>query len=133
MKKIIFFFLLSLGSVQLLTAQTTTDKVAKTATAIGYSSDLSQGKITFTKTFVPGDGQQFKAVYTLALNENPSINNGKKVPVSLSKNALQDFFTTHAVISDKWASVNRYITDNKIALDDEKGWIAAIQYFNNMQ
>lgn len=130
MKKIIFCFLAGIFFSQLLTAQTS---VEKNATATGYSSNLSQGKITFTKTFVPGDGQQFKAVYTLSLNENPSINDGTKVTVSLSKNALQDFFTTHAAISDKWVSVNRFITDNKISLDEEKGWIAAIQYFNNMQ
>ncbi|MDE3251994.1 MAG: hypothetical protein KGO92_04250 [Bacteroidota bacterium] len=130
MKKIIFCFLITLGCSQLLTAQTTVDK---TATPIGYSSNLSQGKITFTKTFVPGDGKQFNAVYTLAVNENPSINNGKKETVTLSRNALQDFFSTHPAIADKWNSVNKFITDNKISLTDEKGWVAAIQYFNNMQ
>ncbi len=130
MKKILFFLLIGIGSGQLASAQSASKK---TVTPSGFSSDLAQGKLTFTKTFQPGDGKLFKAVYTLANNENASSHNGKKITVTLSKSSLENFFSTNGDIAPQWAAVNKFITDNKLSLDEEKGWVAAIQHFNNMQ
>ena len=51
--------------------------------------------------------------------------------MKLSKDFYETIFLKASPeISDKSASLNKFVTERNISLADEKGWIEIIRYFN---
>ncbi len=98
-----------------------------------FESSLVSGTISLNKSFKQGDGKDIIVVYSLQKND-PYFNGRKPIPISLSKQSYDSVFTkTTSDLAGKWAVMNQYITENKIPLSTEKGWIDIITYFNKLK
>ncbi len=103
------------------------------ATTNSFESTLVTGNLNFIKTFQPGDGKDFVAVYSLAKTDDASFNNRKPIQISLSRQSFDSVFTkTSSDLAAKWNQLNKYIESNKILLSEEKGWMNVISYFNGL-
>lgn len=120
-------------------AQTKTASVAPAATKVNitllpdsFESTLAAGKINLLKTFaVIQEGSAAKLSYSLTGSAGFRYNGGKPMDVRISR-AFYDgqFLQSSADISSKSAILLKYIQDKNINLDDEKGWISLISYYN---
>ena len=139
MKKIV---LIVLGSMIGLSVQAQAKKSSnapvsakptqETATPISFETSLASGTLTLNKAFKQGDGKDFLTIYTLSKNKDASFNNQKPISISLSRKSFDSVFTnTSAELASKYAALNKYVTDNKISLTDENGWIALIRHYNS--
>jgi hypothetical protein len=107
--------------------------VAKEATITGYESTIAAGRLSLAKVMTQTDGPYFKTGYTLTLFADNSFNNRKPVKIGLSRKSFDSVFTRgSAEMNSKYPLLNKYVSDYKISLDEEKGWIAVIKYFNSL-
>jgi hypothetical protein len=140
-KMILLVIVLSAGSVSFAQlkpglvrqAEVKSLTVAKESTVVGYESTIAPGRLSLAKVFTPSDGEVFKMGYTITHLTNKEFNNSKPVKIGLSRKSFDSVFTHgSAEMVGKYPALNRYINENKIQLDQEKGWIAVINYFNNL-
>jgi hypothetical protein len=104
----------------------------ETATPTSFETNLASGTITLSKTFKQGEGKEFLTIYTLSKKDDALFNNRKPISISLSRKSFDSVFTkTSAELAGKYAALNKYVTDNRISLTDENGWIALIRHYNN--
>lgn len=109
-------------------------RVYASATPSSYETNLTQGKIILSKTFKKGDTEDFETIYTLINNAGRSVDNRKPIRVAMNQRSFDSVFTrVSAEMSDKWPVLNKYITENKLSMADEKGWISVINYYNSLQ
>ena len=107
--------------------------VAKDATVVSFEKTLAAGSLTLTKGYFKGDGELFETVYSLVKYSDASFNNRKPVRIGLSRKSYDSVFTHgSSELAGKYAVLNKYITDHNISLNDEKGWIALIRYYNDL-
>jgi hypothetical protein len=106
--------------------------VAREGILTAFESTLVAGQLSLSKVINKGDGQQFETYYTLR-NADKLFNNRKPVRIGLSRQSFDSVFTRGAgEIAGKWNILNKYVTDNNISLNDEKGWISVIKYYNSL-
>jgi hypothetical protein len=99
-----------------------------------FETSLAPGALSLNKVIEKGDGQSFVTSYTLSKRGDASFNNGKPLKIQLNKESFEQAFPkTSSEASAKWNSLNKYVTNRKISLTDEKGWIAAVNYYNSLQ
>ena len=109
-------------------------RVYATATPSAFETSLTQGKITLYKTYKKGDTKDFETIYTIINNAGRSVDNRRPIHVAMNQTSFDSVFTrVSAEMSDKWPILNKYITENKLSLTDEKGWISVINYYNGLQ
>jgi hypothetical protein len=107
-------------------------EVAKEGTVASFETNLVPGDLTLTKAYRKGDGQAFETVYALK-SKDPAFNNRKPVRIGLSRKSFDSVFTyVSAEMSAKRVILDKYITDQKISLDNEKGWVALVRYYNSL-
>ena len=70
----------------------------------------------------------FVPYYTLL---NAAYNNGKPLEVNLNKESFDTYFKTTTELSAKLSYVVAYAQEKKLSYNDEKGWKALIDYYNN--
>ncbi len=98
-----------------------------------FETSLATGTLSLNKVIEKGDGQSFVTSYTLSKSGDASFNNGKPLKIQLNKQSFdQAFPKTSSEAAAKWNSLNKYVTNRKISLTDEKGWIAAVNYYNSL-
>ncbi len=108
-------------------------EVAKEGITVSFETNLVPGDLTLTKGYQKGDGQAFETIYTLIKLKDVSFNNRKAVKISLSRKSFDSVFTyVSAEASGRRAILDKYITDQKISLNDEQGWIALVKYYNSL-
>jgi hypothetical protein len=107
--------------------------VAKESKMVGYESTIAPGRLSLAKVFTQSDGEPLKTSYTITHLIDKHFNNSKPVKIGLSKKSFDSVFT-HGTeeMAAKYPALNKYVADNKIQLDQEKGWVAVINYFNNL-
>ncbi|MEO7531424.1 MAG: hypothetical protein ABIS69_08435 [Sediminibacterium sp.] len=104
---------------------------AKEGTVVSYESNLVAGKLSLTRGYQQGEGTAFETIYTLVKHNDPTFNNRKPVRIGISRKSYDSVFTRgSAELAAKYPVLNKYITDSKISLDNEQGWIALINYYN---
>lgn len=108
-------------------------EVAKEGTVVGFQTNLVPGDLTLTKGYQKGDGLAFETVYTLIRSKDPVANNRKPIRIGLSRKSFDSVFTyVSAEMSARRVILDKYITDQKISLNSEKGWIDLVRYYNNL-
>ena|GEM_PF-950601 len=97
-----------------------------------YESSLIQGKLTLNKKFAKDAGNSgYTLSYTLISSNEKSPIKDKPLEMKLTKDFYETIFLKASPeISDKSASLNKFVTERNISLSDEKGWIEIIRYFN---
>ena len=119
------FFSFNVLKAQVVQSSVTT--VSKKGEVLSFSANLSQGSLTFTKTFTQNSSGIFQASYTLS---NPFYNSGKPMEVQLNRQSFDMYFKT---TTELWATYNQMIKraqDKNLAFTDEKGWTALMEYYN---
>lgn len=107
--------------------------VSTNAVFSSFESSLVSGTISLNKSFKQGDGKDIVIVYSLQKND-PYFNGRKPIPISLSKQSYDSVFTkTTSDLAGKWAVMNQYITEKKISLTTESGWVDVITHFNSLK
>jgi hypothetical protein len=113
-------------------APVTAKPSADAVTPISFETSLAYGTITLNKIFRQGEGKEFVTIYTLSKKGDASFNNSKPLSISLSRKSFDSVFThASAELAGKYAALNKYVSDNKISLTDENGWISLIKHYNN--
>jgi hypothetical protein len=108
-------------------------EVAKEGTPVSFETNLVPGILTLTKGYQKGDGDAFETFYTLVKYKDPTFNNRKPVRIGLSRKSFDSVFTyVSAEMSAKRVILDRYLAEQKISLDNEKGWIALVRYYNGL-
>ncbi|MES2371410.1 MAG: hypothetical protein V4557_02445 [Bacteroidota bacterium] len=146
MKKM-FFILLIIFTGLLAHAQTETKsntltpaapvskkiEVAKEGAVSSFETNLVPGGLTLTKGSKNGDGLAFETFYTLVRSKDPVLNNRKPIKIGLSRKSFDSVFTyVSAELSARRVQLERYVTEQKISLDTEKGWIDLVRYYNSL-
>ena len=135
---LLFAGLWAFGQKKAITAtpvapSTTNVKVSTNAVFSSFESSLVSGTISLNKSFKPGDGKEIIVVYSLQKND-PYFNGRKPITISLSKQSYDSVFTkTTSDLAGKWALMNQYITEKKISLTTENGWVDIITHFNQLK
>ncbi len=108
-------------------------EVAKEGSVVSFETNLVPGDLTLTKGYLKGDGQIAETFYTLIKSKDPTFNNGKPIKIGLSRKSYDSVFTyVSAEASAKRPILDKYITEQKISLDSEKGWIALVRFYNGL-
>lgn len=127
------YFLLAilLLSTCLVKAQVSTKAttMAKQGEVISYSSDLSQGKLVFTRVFRKGNAEMYLTVYTL---RNAAYNNGAAIDIKLTREAFDSYFKTTPELSARYNQLIKYAQDQKLSFADEKAWTSIMDFFNDL-
>jgi len=103
--------------------------IAKQAEVLSYSSDLSQGKLVFTKVFRKGNAEMYLTTYTMW---NAAYNNGKAIDIKLTKEAFDSYFRTTPELSARYNQLIKYAQDQKLSFADEKAWASLMDFFNEL-
>lgn len=130
MKGLLFFAFI------LLAAGTTHAQVKpnQTVTLSEFESTLVQGNLTLTKTYKQGDGDKPVIIYAIARTNDPNTENRKPEKISLSKASFDEYFTKNAAaLGNRLTSLNQFIADNHLSMDEEKAWIAVLKHYNNIR
>lgn len=108
-------------------------KIAKDAVVTGYEATIAAGRLSLAKVITAEEGEPVVQGYTLTLYSDNSFNNRKPVKIGLSRKSFDSVFTRgSAEMVAKYPKLNKYVTDNKLSLSEEKGWISIIEYFNTL-
>lgn len=108
-------------------------EVAKEGTVTSYETNLVAGVLSLTKGAQKGDGLAFETIYTLVRSKDPVLNNRKPIRIGLSRKSFDSVFTyVSAEMSARRVLLDRYVTEQKILLDTEKGWVDLVRYYNSL-
>lgn len=130
MKIFLFFLFITFASVT-THAQV---KPNQTATLSEFESTLVQGNLTLTKTYTKGDGDKVVVTYHIARSNASDATTRKPEKISLTKTAFDEYFTKNAAaLGNPLPGLNKFISDNHLSMDDEKGWIAVLKQYNNIR
>jgi hypothetical protein len=109
-------------------------EVAKEGTVTSFETNLVPGRLSLTKAFQKGDGQVFEVAYALVKNNDASFNNRKPVRIALNRKSFDSVFTkVSSEVAGKFNILNKYVQDNSLSLNEEKGWISLVKYYNSLQ
>lgn len=129
--KLWYFLCISFFSLSVVEAQTPIKPVAtdvgKYGEVVSFSANLSEGSLTFTKTFLKTSSGIFQPTYTLL---NPAYNNGKPMEVQLNRQAFDMYFKTTTLLSAAYNLMIKRSQDRNLSFNDEKGWTALMEYYN---
>jgi hypothetical protein len=108
--------------------------VSSTATLTSFETSLVQGKLTLRKTFnKSSDGALFTTNYSVVNSTSRASDNSKVVSISLNRESFEMVFTRGTTdMTDKLPTLNKFISDKNISLTEEKGWVAVLDYYNNL-
>ena len=117
------------------TKQAAPPRTYASATPSSFESDLiSSGKVRFSKAFKQGDGKDFVAIYSIRNTGERNLEQNRPIQVKLGRESFDSVFTkTTADMAAKWKILDKYITDNKISLTEERGWVNVLTYYNGLQ
>jgi hypothetical protein len=108
-------------------------EVAKEGTVIGFETNLVPGDLTLTKGYQKGDGDAFETVYKLVKYKDATFNNSKPVRIGMSRKSFDSVCTYISTeMTAKRVLLDKYVAEQKISLDTEKGWIALVKYYNSL-
>lgn len=112
-------------------------KVAKEGTVVGFEKVIAPGRLSLSKSYTENSTANETAAlrvnYFLTLSADNSFNNRKPVKIGLSRKSFDSVFTRgSSEMAGKYAALNKYVTDRKISLSDENGWVAVVNYFNQL-
>jgi hypothetical protein len=106
-----------------------------TVAPLSYESSLAYGKMTLLKTLSrQPSGTEYTTTYSLVGSESHSgFNNGKPLEIKLSKDYYYGtFLNSYREIAAKTAVLNSFVTEKKLALNNEKDWAYLINYYNGL-
>lgn len=109
--------------------------IARTASLISFEATLVSGKLNLFKTLTRDpETSNTSLSYILTGSENPkNFNSGKPLGIKLSRDFFDGaFMRSSPEIADKFASLTRFVQDKNLSLNDEKGWISLINYYNSL-
>ncbi|MEO8172849.1 MAG: hypothetical protein ABI581_07190 [Sediminibacterium sp.] len=111
-----------------------TIEVSKEGTVTSFETNLISGSLTLTKGYFKNvEGTAVGPVYSLIKRNDPSFNKTKPIVIGLSRKSFDSVFTyVSRETADKRIILDRYINDNKLSLNEEKGWITLIRYYNSL-
>ncbi len=106
-----------------------------TATPSSFRSDLiSSGKVRFTKTLKPGENNDVITIYSIRNTGERNLEQNRPIQIRLSRESFDSVFTkTSADMAARWKTLDKYITDNKLSLTEERGWVTILSYYNELQ
>ncbi|MES2332417.1 MAG: hypothetical protein V4539_22610 [Bacteroidota bacterium] len=108
-------------------------EVSKEASVISYEMNLAAGTLTLIKNIQKGDGQAYETIYRLVKYDDPTFNNSKPVRIGISRQSFDSVFTRGSTeLAGKFKILDRYVSDNKLSMSNEKDWIAVIKYYNSL-
>ena len=108
-------------------------EVAKEGIVSSFETNLVPGDLTLTKRYQQGDGVGAETIYALVRSKDPVLNNRKPIRIGLSRKSFDSVFTyVSAELSARRVQLDRYVTEKKISLDTEKGWIDLIRHYNSL-
>ncbi len=107
--------------------------VPKTISPSSFESPIVNGRLTMIRiTERDANGNATPPTYSIICYEDPKfLNEGKAVDVRLTQLSFESFFNSNAAISSKKQAVVKYVQEKNLPLTEEKGWIAALKYFNS--
>jgi hypothetical protein len=110
-------------------------RVVVTVTPNVFESNLAAGKLNLLKTLtIDQQGSAPKISYSLAGSSIfKSFNSGKPLEIKLSKNSFEGaLLRALGDTGDKSSALTQFVQQKNLSLDDEKEWIALINYYNNL-
>ena len=108
-------------------------EVAKEGTIVSFETNLVAGDLSLTKGYQKGDGEIAATFYTLVKSRDLTFNNGKPIKIGLSRKSYDSVFTrVSAEVSAKRPVLDKYISEKKISLDSEKGWVDLVRFYNSL-
>lgn len=104
----------------------------KEAVIIGYSANIAAGELTLIKSLQKsGEGSSMVLSYSVTKRNDNSFNGGKPLSVTLDAGSFDALFSQSS-LSSRRSQVRKYVADHNLSLSDEKGWVAAIRYYNGI-
>ena len=100
-----------------------------------YESSLVQGKLILNKKIekIQNSNSFSSPSYTIISSNESSSLKEKPLEIKLSNQFFETVFLRATTeISDKSAYLIKFVQVNKISLNDEKGWIELIKFYNNL-
>lgn len=145
MKKILICSLLLLSAGLIHAQKKTNATTTETATPAkpapqnvaptSFENSLVQGRVTLLKAFhASATGAPLPTTYLVACYAEPNLlNNGKPLDITLTQQSFDNVFKSTTGMASRYPALSKYVADNKLNLTDEKGWIAAVKYFNSLK
>ncbi len=122
----ISIFALTLVKAQAPQKPAATD-IGKYGEVVSFSANLSEGALTFTKTFLKSSSGIYQPTYTLL---NLAYNNGKPMEVQLNRQAFDMYFKTTPLLSAAYDQMIKRAQDRNLSFTGEIGWTALMKYYN---
>lgn len=97
----------------------------------GFVQELCKGKVNFYKSYkkVVVELAAYNSVSTKQFEDKVTyfiIKDNNLSSIILNKKQAEEIF------KDKWVDVASYLEQNQLSVKNEKGWTAAVVYFNNL-